>query len=114
MLQDAFIKLVDATIQASGRSGDGLRRSTNEMQIPLTPLLETPGNDAMEASIMSEKAAPQTGAGYVDGSKDVSSGSVRRGKDVKSDSVQSPTSSHHSLRILSSQTSACSLWTTIN
>lgn len=48
-----FMKLTDATIQMSGRSGEGLRPPGNE--IPPVAGIPTETPDKMDVSILSEK-----------------------------------------------------------
>lgn len=79
-LVENFVKLVDATVQMSGRSGAGLLRPSEsnlrvhnkeDVTAPTTPL-EGPGvKDALEASMMSEKG-PATIAKSTDSAKEVS------------------------------------------
>lgn len=52
------MKLTDATIQMSGRTGDGLRRPVmvKDASVESTPM-ETNGPEKLDASMMSEKSA---------------------------------------------------------
>ena len=59
-LHDTFLKLVDATVQTSGRSGAGLQRpaaSTSAESAATTPMLtDTDGQDkSLDGSLFSEK-----------------------------------------------------------
>jgi hypothetical protein len=59
-LHETYMKLVDATIQMSGRSGDGLRRPIHDQSTVSTPIpsdINGASEHKLEASFVSEKSA---------------------------------------------------------